>query len=201
MADLLVDWCDHKASKYACERWHYSEKMPAGTTVKLGVWEDSDFIGTIIFTRGASPWLATPYDGVASNEVCELARIALNDHKTPVSRMLSIALSMLQDNSPGLRLAISFADPQAGHDGTVYQASNWIYTGRAQSNTDILLGDTLHHERSVGNKYGTTALDDLRRQLDVRPIKRVSRPNKYKYVYPLDSELREKIKGLSKPHP
>jgi len=201
MSDLRVDWCSYDAAKFAVENWHYSEQMPSGSTVKLGVWEDGDFTGTIIFNRGASPWLANPYDGIRSNEVCELARIALNDHENPVSQSLSYAIKLLKQNSPDLRLAISFADPKHGHDGTVYQASNWIYVGRAPSNTDICIGSEKYHERTVGNKYGTTRIEVLKQKTNARPIKRVSRPDKYKYVYPLDDSLRPKLQEIAKPYP
>lgn len=200
-ADLHLDWCSHEAATYAVERWHYSGTLPAGSTVKIGVWEDGDFNGVLIFTRGASPWLATPYEGVTANEVCELARIALGDHETPVSRSLSIALTLLQKNSPSLRLAVSFADPAEGHDGTVYQASNWIYTGRAESNADIQIGSECYHEISAGKRYGTTAVGKLKEMLDTRPIQRLKRPAKYKYIYPLDAEMRGRAEALAKPYP
>ena len=43
--ELKIDWATHKAAKYACENWHYSKCLPSGKTVKLGVWEDNNFIG------------------------------------------------------------------------------------------------------------------------------------------------------------
>lgn len=201
MTDLRLDWCSHKAAKYACETWHYSGCMPSGKTVKIGVWENGEYVGTVIYTRGASPWLATPYNGVTSNEVAELARVALDEHETPTSRILSISLKLLEQKCPGIRLVVSFADPKPGHDGTLYQASNWVYTGRAESNTDIQIGSDRYHERTVGNRYGTSAVGKLKKLLDARPIKRISRPNKYKYVYPLDEELRPKLNAISKPYP
>ena len=42
--DLKVDWCSYEAAKYAVMHWHYSKTMPAGKTVKLGVWENGRFI-------------------------------------------------------------------------------------------------------------------------------------------------------------
>ena len=201
MTNLKLDWCSHDAARYACETWHYSECVPAGRTVKIGVWEDGEFVGVVIYTPGASPWLATPFDGVTPNQVAELARVALDDHETPTSKILSISQKLLKRNSPKLRILISFADPKPGHDGTLYQASNWYYVGRAKSNTDIRIGDELKHERSVGGKYGTSSVKKLKQMLNVRPIERVRRPNKYKYVYPLDDEIEAKVKGMSKPYP
>jgi len=201
MSNLRVDWCGHDAATYAVEHWHYSEVMPAGQTAKLGVWEGGEFIGTVVFTNGASPWLATPYDWLTTDDLSELARVALGTHDAPVSKILSYATDLLVERNPGLRLLVSFADQKQDHKGTIYQASNWIYTGESRSNTDIQIGRARHHERSVGNKYGTSAVGELKKILDVRPIKRVSRPNKYKYVYPLDDETRRKIETLSEPYP
>lgn len=48
----------YKAAKYAVEKWHYSRAMPSGKLIKYGVWEDSKFIGVIIFERGANPTMA-----------------------------------------------------------------------------------------------------------------------------------------------
>ncbi len=39
--DLRVDWCSHKAAKYAVTHWHYSQTMPMRPLVKIGGWEDA----------------------------------------------------------------------------------------------------------------------------------------------------------------
>lgn len=51
---LIVDWSTHKSVKYACENWHYSKSVPVPPLVKIGAWEDSQFIGVIVFSRGAT---------------------------------------------------------------------------------------------------------------------------------------------------
>ena len=51
---VRLDWCTHKAAASACKYWHYSGCMPTGKTVKIGVWEDSQFVGVIIFSLGAN---------------------------------------------------------------------------------------------------------------------------------------------------
>ncbi len=35
--DLRVDWCSHKAAKYAVTHWHYSRTMPSGKLAKIGL--------------------------------------------------------------------------------------------------------------------------------------------------------------------
>ena len=73
---LKLDWCSHKAAKFACENWHYSKCIPKSKLVKIGVWEDNKFIGVIIYGVGATSDLVKKY-GLDKTEGCELERIAL----------------------------------------------------------------------------------------------------------------------------
>jgi trehalose 6-phosphate synthase/phosphatase len=36
---LKLDWCSHEAAKYACEKWHYSGRVPTSKSARIGVWE------------------------------------------------------------------------------------------------------------------------------------------------------------------
>lgn len=78
MTDLVVDWCSYEAAKYAVEHWHYSERMPAGKLVKLGIWENSCFVGVVVFGRGAIYNIGKPF-GLGQTECVELVRVALNN--------------------------------------------------------------------------------------------------------------------------
>ena len=127
-SDLKLDWCSHSAARYAVEHWHYSRRMPSGKLVKIGAWERGEFVGAIIYGRGATPEIGKPY-GLEQTEICELVRIALKEHVSPVSRMIAVSLRMLKRWSPGLRMVVSFADTTQGHHGGIYQASGWCYTG------------------------------------------------------------------------
>ncbi len=93
--DLKIDWATHDAAKYACVNWHYSKSVPVPPLVKVGVWEFGKFIGCLIFSRGASSNLLKPY-GLRSDQGCELTRVAMTKHKTPVSRIMAIAFKFLK---------------------------------------------------------------------------------------------------------
>src|SRR5690606_16022678 len=113
---------------YACENWHYSKSMPTPPRQFVGAWEDGAFIGVVIFSRGNASGIGKPY-GLKQTEVCELTRVAMRNHVTPVSRILRFAIKFLKQRSPGIKLLVSYADPGQDHHGGIYQASNWIYTG------------------------------------------------------------------------
>ena len=92
--DLKIDWATYKAAKYAVMHWHYSKAMPAGKLVKIGVWENEKFIGCVIFGRGANNNIGKPY-GLNQTQACELVRVALTNHLTPVTKIVAYSLKML----------------------------------------------------------------------------------------------------------
>jgi len=200
VTELRLDWCSYDAAKYACEQWHYSGCMPAGQTLKIGVWEGDTFTGVVIFSRGAAPNIGSPYD-LSQTEVCELTRIALDDHETPVSRIISISLSLLKRRCPGIKIVVSFADPKQDHDGTVYQAANWIYEGEGDEDLYLRIDGELRHPKSLYSKYGTQSVERLKDLLGPDRVEGEHQPGKHKYSWPLDDDIRDRVESMSKPYP
>ena len=194
---LKIDWATYKSAKYACLNWHYSKAIPAGAMVKIGVWEGRTFIGCIIFSKGANYNIMAPY-GLNQTEGCELTRIALREHKSPVSRILKIALLFLKRSNPKLKLLVSYADGSQGHHGGIYQATNWIYTGESQASSFVLNGKKVH-KRTLSSKFGKSSLNFLKSKgLNIKIVKDAP---KHKYLLPLDQETKDKIILLKKPYP
>jgi hypothetical protein len=200
VSELQLRWASYAGVKYACERWHYSRCVPTGKLVRIGVWEDDEFRGVVVFSRGSAPLLGRRYD-LDATEVCELTRIALRCHDAPVSRIISLALRMLRRSSPGIRLVLSFADPARDHHGGVYQASNWIYDGESDRSIEILMDGAWRHvrgayheakERGVIRDYGDAHVPGSNL--------RITR-GKHRYLYPLDPELRPLLELRARPYP
>lgn len=188
--DLQVDWCSYQAAKYAVMHWHYSKAMPTGKILKIGVWEDDRFIGAVLFSRGANKEIGSPY-GLKQTGVCELTRVALDIHKSPVSRVVTAAMKMLRKQSPALRLIVSYADPLQLHNGTIYQAMNWVYVGKTRAQPSLLCPDgSILHKKTAHGKYGSIA-----------GLPKSDVIWKYKYLYPLDRAMRRQIEPLAKPYP
>jgi hypothetical protein len=197
---LRIDWASHEAAVYATRRWHYSRTVPPGKTVKVGAWERGRFIGVVIFARGATPEIGSPY-GLDQTTVCELVRIALDRHLTPVSRIVAIALRFLKQHCPDLRLVVSFADEGHGHHGGIYQAGNWIYTGGTVQHAYRIHG-RLVHPKSLHSKYGVggQSIPWLRANVDPK-AERVASGIKHRYLMPLDKDLRATLAQLHQPYP
>jgi hypothetical protein len=189
---LKLDWATYEAVKYACVNFHYSKTVPAGKLIKIGVWEHEKFIGVVLYGRGANSTLGAPY-GLAQTECCELVRIALTNHETPVSRIVAISLKLLKKVSPGIKLIVSFADTNQNHHGGIYQAGNWIYSGQSKSADEYLVNGQRMHGRSMRAKYGTHVGKEF--------IQIVKGSEKHRYLMPLCDLVRANILNLSKKYP
>lgn len=193
-SDLLIDWATHEAAKYACENWHYSGCLPVGKLVKVGAWESSRFIGVVIFGRGANKSLGEPY-GCNQTNSCELVRIALTKHLTPVSRIMTLALKFFKKMNPEMKLVLSFADTEVGHHGGIYQATNWVYDGLTNSADEYIYKGKKWHGRAFRKSNGSH-LNFVNKGLEI-----VKGARKHRYLMPLDAEMREKVLPLAKPYP
>jgi hypothetical protein len=163
--------------------------LPAGKLVKVGAWENGKFIGVVLFGRGANHNMVKGY-GLEQDHGCELVRIALTSHVTPVSRIAAHAMRFLKRQSPNLRLIVSYADPEAGHHGGIYQAGNWVYRGVSAPAIKVWYNGKWSHKKTV---------DDAGVRQDNLLKKKVE--GKHTYLMPLDAEMRQLILPLSKPYP
>ena len=123
------------------------------------------FIGAIVFAWGANLRLAGEF-GLEMTECAELCRVALTKHQTPVSRIVTIAAKMLKRTMPGIRLIVSYADPEHGHVGTIYQAMGWVYVGESKGPGGMMLKGKPTHRRTINSKYGTSSVVWLKRHVD-----------------------------------
>lgn len=153
---LKVDYCSFEAAKFSVENYHYSQRMPAGKLVKFGVWENGEFIGSVIYGRGANNNAAQSF-GLKTTECCELVRVALREHETPVTRIISISLKLLKKDNPGIKLVFSYADEtNQGHKGIIYKAGNWEYLGkRVSQGGHFIINGRLVHNRTLSSRFGS----------------------------------------------
>ena len=192
--ELKIDWATHAAAKHAVENWHYSHSMPVGKTVKIGAWENGKFIGVVIFAYGANNNIGKPF-GLEQTQCCELVRIALTMHTTPVSRVAAIAMRFLKSQSPGIKLVVSYADTAQGHHGGIYQAGNWTFCGTSKGASQYVLNGRIVHSMQIQTFIRAGKIKS-RKGLQV-----VKAGDKHKYLMPLDNEMKKRILPLAKPYP
>lgn len=198
--NLVINWATHELAKFACEHWHYSKCIPKSKLVKVGVWENGKFIGVVIFSYGANQNLSSPY-GLKKTECVELTRVALARHKTPVSKILSIAVKFLRKKCQGIKLIVSYADIDQGHHGGIYQANGWAYAGirNAGTKSAYIINGKKIHPKTIFDRYGTRAESDIRK---IHPDLEMFRTKgKHIYLKPLDSEVAKLVQSMNKPYP
>lgn len=196
---LLIAPVNFEASKFACENFHYSQKIPPSKLVRYGVWENGLFIGVIIYGDSTNFNIGSPY-GLDYTEICELERVALTKHKHPVTQIISKSLKLLHKNNPNLQLVVSYADANQNHLGIIYQAGNWIYEGKSPARYLYVINGEEIHGRTVHDRYGKTDLKWIRENIDASAhTKKIKK--KHKYLYPLTKQARKRFTHLAKPYP
>lgn len=198
---LLLSWIDHKAALYAVTHWHYSKCLPAPPIIKIGVWEYGKFIGCVLFSRGANNNLGAPY-GLGCTEVCELTRVALDKHEFAVSRILAVSFKIIKKHCPGLKLIVSYADPNKKHHGGIYQAGNWVYSGKSAPDAQYRdRNGKLWHSRLVNKNGFKKQFGQMKKTIKTSDFVKILLEGKHRYLMPLDIQTSHRIKLLSKPYP
>jgi len=186
------------------ERHHYLHSMPAAARRCYGVFLDGRLLGGVVFTSGARHGhrLLT---ATKPQDVATLARLWLGDEvpTNSESRVLGIVLRDLR-RTTDWKLLLSYADPAAGHVGTIYQATGWLYLGETAGETYVRLSDgRLHHPRSVSSRYGSNRVTHL--NATGVGARREFLGGKHRYVYPLDPawswRLRPAQRAWPRPRP
>ena len=107
-------------------------------------------------------------------------------------------MKLVKKYAPNVRLIISYADSEQGHIGTIYQATNFYYTGYS-TDTNLIINGKREHRRSIGSKFGTCSSEKIKKMgYDVQILR--TKP-KWKYIYPLDKSLMPMCKVMAKPYP
>ena len=180
--------------------FHYLHSMPAAPRLCFGVYDDGVLAGAVVLTAGARQGHKL-LAAARPQEVATLARLWLKDTlpKNAESRVIGIVLRHLRTRC-GWKLVISYADPAAGHVGTIYQATGWIYLGRGNAESYVELGSgQVLHPRTVYQRFGSNAVGHLSRT--GIPARRRKVAAKHRYAYVLDPAWRWRLRNTGRPYP
>lgn len=169
---------------------HYLHRK-ASSMFRFGLFEESKLLGCVIFGKPASNAVCVGVCGSdESKNVLELTRLWISDEseKNAESFLISHSIKLLPTN---FDILISYAEIQAGHIGTVYQGSNWIYTGLTDKHIQwSVKGLDIKHSRHLFDKAGGVS-----KAKEIYKDEMVSsdRPRKHRYVFFRGSRERKKI--------
>lgn len=166
----------------------------------FGIFFSDRLLGALTF--GVGPTNAHRLvEGAARDDCLTLTRLWLSDElpRNSESRTLGVAARALRRHT-AVKFIISYADPSQGHVGTIYQASNWLYTGLSQASPLYDIGDGIaRHSRSLSHAYGSHCIKHFARH--GVEIKKVPQAAKHRYVYFLDPSFRHRLNVPVLPYP
>ena len=175
-----------------CKEWllykHYAKRM-CSISYAFGLFIDGVCEGICTFGKPASPSLCNGICGVEfSNFVYELNRLVVNEGlpKNTLSRFVSECLRELPE-----LVIVSYADTAMNHNGYIYQATNWIYTGKTKERTDIGSEDGTHSRH-----YNKSETERKFRSSKHRYV--FFTKNKKKWIKRLNYEVQTYPKGKNK---
>lgn len=142
------------------------------------------------------------------NQVLELVRLHILDGygKNIESYVIGQSLRWLKEHAKHVKILISYADPEQGHVGRIYRATNWLYQGispgKLMPDYSIRISEDGEwtHSRTVGDRYGSRNLDVLALKIG-HTFWRKEESSKHRYIYFLcDRKERKRLTKLLK-HP
>jgi hypothetical protein len=145
---------------------HYSGRIPS-ISVAFGWFIDNELKAVCTFGKPASPSLCKGVCGEQwSENVYELNRLCRVDNlNDQLSAFVSACLRRLRSKD---WVIVSYADTEMDHNGYIYQACNFIYTGKTLARTD---------KYTEGNKHSRHYDKDSSNTL------RKLRSSKHRYIY------------------
>ncbi len=182
------------------EENHYLHSMPAAPRYCFGVYLGTALKGGAVFTAGAR--LGHHVLAARPSDVVTLARLWLADdlQVNSESRVLGILVRWLRRNTAH-KAVLSYADPEAGHTGGIYQAVGWLYLGLTEGDAMLDTGDgQLLHRRSAYDRFGSNSVGMLQRT-GLPHARWVHRPGKHRYLCLLDPSWRWRLRTTPEQYP
>jgi len=190
---------------------HYSHRPSSATRQSFGLYqqtsestffdgETTELVGVMTYGQPVGNLAVRSIGGVTNREVLELTRLVLLDAigKNAESYFIGQSFRWLKSLEPEVKILISYADPEAGHGGTIYRATNWLYQGRGAhkkaKSFSYKVGDgEWIHSRSAGAKWGSRKPIEFAKTVR-KTFWRKEESYKHRYLYFLcDKQTKKKL--------
>ena len=173
---------------------HYARRIPM-IMYAFGLYKDDVLRGIITYGKPVGKDLCICICGQKyKSEVLELNRLVLQyNKKNEASFLVANSFKLL----PKPLIIVSYADSNQNHNGYVYQATNFIYTGLSNERYKYSINGKDIHERTLG---GLKQRNGLTREQYFKKynIKKTKQQGKHRYIYFLGnkSQKKERLKNL-----
>lgn len=180
-----------------CKDWllnvHYAKRIPS-ISYAFGLFEGDVMIGVCTYGKPMSHTLIkNSFNGEYQDSFLELNRLVTSEglHKNTCSFFVSQCLKKI----PKPKVIVSYADTSQGHNGYVYQATNWVYTGLSAEFKDYMVKGLEHlHHATIGDMVGRNdknenlnRLELLKERFGEENVYLKERSRKHRYFFFLGS--------------
>ena len=192
---------------------HYAKRIPSISYCFALQNENNITVGVCSFGRPiAHALVQNAFQGEYQEDFLELNRLVTNDDldKNAGSFFIGQCLSQL----PKPKVIVSYADTSQNHNGYIYQATNWVYTGLSAEFMDYMVKGYEHlHGASVMDMVGRSdtnghlnKVELLKEKFGAENVYQVERPRKHRYFYFLGNKndkknMKNKLKYEIEPYP
>jgi hypothetical protein len=170
-----------------CKEWllnkHYLKRMTS-ISYSFGLFKNHILVGICTFGNAVPNTMKKSLFGEKyMNLVYELNRLCTNDdlEKNANSFFVSNCIKLL----PKPIIIVSYADSSIGHNGYIYQATNFIYTGQSHTQLDWKLKGQEHiHSRTLMDEFPfePDRVNKLKKKYGDQ-LYQVMRKPKHRYVF------------------
>lgn len=187
------------------ETYHYAHRVPS-IVLAIGMYVDDVLAGCVCYGIPANSNLMDLCGKENHEKVLELNRLFIHDwagHNSE-SWLIGQSFNWLQKTRPDIQILVSYADSAQNHQGMIYRATNWLFTGFSQSTGNYVINGERLSNKNTSNRYGVRGIDELVSMgLDVHLE---TNSSKYRYVMFLGDKrnkqaLRAKLKYPVLPYP
>lgn len=171
------------------ESHHYSHNINGLRVAHcFGLYDGDQMVGAMLY-GGLAMANAWKKYGDSDAEVLELRRLVLIDDtpRNSESFFIGHTLRWLKRNTE-VKIIVSYADPNYGHSGVIYRATNFEHVGMTAPGKVIMYNGKKYHDKAIRTKYKGKPkpfAKELRQALADGNAEYVKQLPKHIYVYKL----------------
>ena len=191
VSDLTVSRVSASDVVEFTKRYHYAGEASANAcSWRYGLWHGAMLYGVVSYNLPTRSVCESVFGPEHHDKVWHMNRLVCADTAPPMSESRLIGQSLRQiHREHGVWAVVTYADTNAGHIGTVYQATNALYTGLSVIKYFYVDEDGNHRSRYQDGNTVTAELAAKRNW-----VRREGKP-KHRYVYILGTKKQKSFRS------
>lgn len=179
ISKAIVKPINYSEAKQLILEYEWLGNMSQRTTHCFGIFFNELIAGAVCYSIPPTPQAAI---GVCGDTYASIVKTLSRGacvywaHPHSASKLISLSLKWMVANTP-FRIFVAYSDTRAGEIGTVYQATNWMYTGKTAGDVEYLIDGKWKSGRSARHK------SYIRRGIDYRIAPKRKATGKHRYVF------------------